>query len=628
MKKCKIAIDSWVPADSIVLEANAMTVAKSSENFLVIAGPGAGKSELLAQRACFLLETNQCAFPKRILAISFKRDAAHNLRLRVQKRVGNELARRFTSMTFDSFAKSIVDRFRMGIPEEYRPDQGYEILTDSFPAIAKDAFGDALVAMGEVENKSKIYWKGFGNPMYRLSNRQYPIPEGEAELEILVMQSLLGSKPSKVTFPILARLAQLALVSNPKLLNHLRQTYSHVFLDEFQDTTNLQFDLLRTAFEGSESVLTAVGDFKQRIMLWAGAMEGIFESYNQVFGAEFLPLQMNFRSAPRLVALQNHFAGTLMGNQTNAMPPVHKAETEGVAEFWAFGDEKQEAIHLAQFVDELIRLKGLAPRDICFLFKQQAEHYSKELIAQLQHAGYQARVENEYQDFLVEPLIVFVRNLVKCMVDPGDVAAREFLLLEYAKLESIEDERALLKREMTLLRNLKELRNAVQSAANWQAIYNCLSNEIKATGYKKFKAVYDQYNRTFFNKMLLSFLEKLNDGFNNTGNLGSALSYVEGEGAIPIMTIHKSKGLEFEVVFLVGFEDQNFWSFKSQSKEDICAFFVALSRAKQAIYFTFSKWRDNPNRGNEVRSLTDIRKVFDTLIEGGILEFKNFTPKP
>ena len=81
----------WQPSDGLKLEVNALEVVKSSENTLVIAGPGAGKTEMLAQRANFLLQTNTCVFPRKILAISFKKDASLNLHERVMKRSGEKL---------------------------------------------------------------------------------------------------------------------------------------------------------------------------------------------------------------------------------------------------------------------------------------------------------------------------------------------------------------------------------------------------------------------------------------------------------------------------------------------------------------------------------------------------------
>ena len=111
--------EDWKPTDSMTLEINAFEVATKTENNLVVAGPGAGKTELLAQKASFLLQTNTCRFPHKILAISFKRDAAYNLKERVKLRCGNDLARRFDSFTFDSFAKQLLDRFKQALGYEY-----------------------------------------------------------------------------------------------------------------------------------------------------------------------------------------------------------------------------------------------------------------------------------------------------------------------------------------------------------------------------------------------------------------------------------------------------------------------------------------------------------------------------
>ena len=76
----------WQPSDGITLEESAKQSVISQNNILVIAGPGAGKTELLAQKATYLLQTNLCKDPQKILAISFKTDSAQNLKERVEKR--------------------------------------------------------------------------------------------------------------------------------------------------------------------------------------------------------------------------------------------------------------------------------------------------------------------------------------------------------------------------------------------------------------------------------------------------------------------------------------------------------------------------------------------------------------
>nr|WP_261769622.1 3'-5' exonuclease [Paenibacillus xylanexedens] len=68
--------------------------------------------------------------------------------------------------------------------------------------------------------------------------------------------------------------------------------------------------------------------------------------------------------------------------------------------------------------------------------------------------------------------------------------------------------------------------------------------------------------------------------------------------SIPVMTIHKSKGLEYDTVIFLGLEDDAFWSFNTQKIEDMCAFFVALSREKKQCFFTFSASRETSQFGD------------------------------
>ena len=120
----------WVPSNNINLEEAALHAIKNPNNIAIAAGPGAGKTELLAHKAGYLIETDICTIPKKILAISFKTDAAKNLQERVKQRYGKEVASRFESKTFDAFAKSLLEQFLNALPEEYRPHRDYQILLD------------------------------------------------------------------------------------------------------------------------------------------------------------------------------------------------------------------------------------------------------------------------------------------------------------------------------------------------------------------------------------------------------------------------------------------------------------------------------------------------------------------
>src|SRR5262245_4322223 len=122
----------WQPVGIDELEPNALDVVRSTDNRSVIAGPGSGKTELLAQRACYLLQCGVAPVPQRILAISFKRDAAFNLAARVRARTHPELSHRFDSFTFDAFSKGLLDRFGQALPKAWRPTPNYEIANATF----------------------------------------------------------------------------------------------------------------------------------------------------------------------------------------------------------------------------------------------------------------------------------------------------------------------------------------------------------------------------------------------------------------------------------------------------------------------------------------------------------------
>lgn len=87
------------------------------------------------------------------------------------------------------------------------------------------------------------------------------------------------------------------------------------------------------------------------------------------------------------------------------------------------------------------------------------------------------------------------------------------------------------------------------------------------------------------------------------------------------MTIHKSKGLEYEAVFFIGLEDSAFWNFTNQKNEDFCAFFVALSRAKMRIDFTFSANRSSTRHSKQ--SSINIHEFYKILKESNVVNINN-----
>ena len=85
------------------------------------------------------------------------------------------------------------------------------------------------------------------------------------------------------------------------------------------------------------------------------------------------------------------------------------------------------------------------------------------------------------------------------------------------------------------------------------------------------------------------------------------IDVIKGNYSIPIMTVHKSKGLEYNTIIFIGLEDDAFWNYKNQPDEEKCAFFVALSRAKENLYFTFNKYRlGTVQHHNEINEMYEL----------------------
>ena len=179
--------------------------------------------------------------PRRILAISFKRDAATNLAARVRQRCHRSHAGRLDSMTFDAFAKSLVDRFGQALPERWRPRPDYELMFPNDTAFRGFLFQDVGTppkAIGSYADLQAISIKTFersllvGSPLPVLG---WPDPTvGQWAADRFWQSSLHEGKKTFLSFPMIGRLAELLLRVNPMARDALRLTYSHLFMDEFQ----------------------------------------------------------------------------------------------------------------------------------------------------------------------------------------------------------------------------------------------------------------------------------------------------------------------------------------------------------------------------------------------------------
>lgn len=601
----RVRPDDWRPSGVDELEPNAMLVVRSADNRSVIAGPGAGKTELLAQRAAYLLQTGAAPAPQRVLAISYKRDAATNLAARVRARCHRSHAARLDSLTFDAFAKGLLDRFGQALPERWRPRPDYEIMWPNdglYRGFLSQEVGAPLRQIGTIADLQAITVKAFerhhlfGSP---LPVDGWPKPTvGQWAADRFWQGALFGGRKSRLSFPMIGRLAELLLGLNPMAREALRLTYSHVFMDEFQDTTQVQYDLVKTIFLGFNAVITAVGDNKQQIMRWAMAMDDPFVAFDSDFGAVGTPLYHNYRSSPELVRIQHILAKAL---DHKAVRPISKAKatiTPDSCAIWDFQTPDIEAARLAAFIASEMKAHGLGPRDFVLLVRQRADRYAAVLEPKFRAAGIALRNEAgsvgeiSLQELLpdeVSRLLVSVLRLAMTAragrhwtdsqeaigalrgIGPDDGAAQERFAIE-------------------LDRFAIDLRKRYPAPPTAAAAATALTAEIvDFIGRDRLLAVHPAYAQGgWLDKVVQAATLHLHGSSRVATDWTDALDAYEGVQAVPLMTIHKSKGLEYHTVIFVGLDDDA-WrrSFEEDRTEATAGFFVAFTRAKQRVVFTY-----------------------------------------
>lgn len=523
--------EAWRPADGLTLEPNALRAATERASCLALtAGPGAGKTEMLAQRADFLLRTGTCRYPYRVLAISFKVDASRNLKERVRRRCGQDLAARFDSYTFHAFAKRIIDRFRPVLTGHDALDADYTIGTR------------------------------------KVTRRQIEF----SDLIPLAIQILNTSQVAR---------------------NAVRKTYSDVFLDEFQDCTDKQYDLVKLAFQGTAIRLTAVGDTKQRIMAWAGALEGVFSTFAADFNAVPLNMYLNFRSKPRLLRMQNEIIRVM--DPASVMPEEQINGNEGEINAWKFNSDQEEAEYLADKINHWIQDEGVPHSEIAILVSKQLDLYAASLMGELKRRGIPYRNEQQLQDISVEPVARLVVDYLLCLYGSREPAAWLRLMDQLIPFTDETDQADMRQDWQKFIKSeRKEAELLDMLDERWPTAWTFVERFLYKVGVSNLTALSPDYeSATRLAEVIQEMRARIEDQLNIEPDLFQALTRFSDDQAVRILTIHKSKGLEFDSVIIMAIEKEIFFGNQDENR---CAFFVGVSRAKRRLILTHADQRPRP----------------------------------
>ncbi|OZF32335.1 hypothetical protein CH296_12245 [Rhodococcus sp. 14-2496-1d] len=614
----------WHPHDIEDLEPAAWDALRAG-TASVTAGPGAGKSEFLAQRAGYLLETGICRPPQQILAISFKRSAATNLRDRVQRRLP-EHAHRFASMTFDAFTKSIVDRFRGLLPTEWALGADYKIGFSTKKEVGgffADIVGgldptaaQAVNALSADSFLSNVL--GAAELPAVPSEQSAPTSAGEYAVQEWWKRNYLHADTPVLDFVMLNRLADLIIRTSPQLQRALRATYPFVFVDEFQDTTYAQYSFLKTVFANTGTTVTVVGDRKQRIMGWAGALGDAFAQFEVDFGAEPFALTSNFRSTQQLVDLQHRFAIRLDPES----PPQHSRVAlpvgETPVEAWSFATAEREADAIAAWIAVDMEETGRHPADYALIARQEVSKLEPELTRALSAVGLRLRNDDaqigkiRLQDLLTDDLVSLLLGILALAASRGgqpqvwrDVTS---MLLRVSPGQSSREVGTQVEDDLTdYLRNLRRwmARTTLHGDPSIDVsedIATSLADQL--TDFARVETA--GHKRLFGDRpedltvTLEAFRIRLAQTLARVDSWSAVAGTFLDKDAVPLLTIHRSKGLEYHTVFFVGLDSDQWWAHARDIVGSTMTFFVGVSRAAERLIFTQCDERGRPAQLGEL----------------------------
>lgn len=586
--------------------------------YLVLAGPGTGKTTLLVQRARQLLETGALGKSK-VLALTFTNKAAAEMKARLSSEIPDAEARAFIG-TFHAFGSHVLRAHghALGIATDF-------VVYDERDQLA---LLEQLQEQGHVP--SGVNLESLAHAFSRLKSRgllgdlkQHEVPDISVSLRALHETYRGALRAARaLDFGDLVLECVRLFRERPQVLRLYRVAFGHVLVDEFQDTTPSQYELLQMLVDASAPRLFAVADEDQLIFEWN---EARLETLNRVctdFQAKVIYATLSHRCPPNIVEAAN---AVIARNRFRfpGKPEIRskRADVEPIRVFQA-DDEQGEALFVAVTVKELRRL-GLRPADIGVIARARRllDSIEKALVsagipaARPSIAGLGGSEEAE----AILRLLRWLQNSrdeqsarqVSAILCPEASDVFESAMRAgRAKAISVE---AALAGESTS-EEAAPLHKLVEHVARWRLLgrdTQRLLAALKAELPPLFPDEGDNEGAREEAERVLDELEHLRQGMSATGRMaltdfllglpqlvsaGALAGSSPRDGTVSLLTYHQAKGLEFSAVFLTGLEAGIFPDFRSEKdlrrmEEERRLFYVGITRTKSRLYLTCARNR-------------------------------------
>lgn len=601
-------------------------VAAPRSNLLVLAGAGSGKTRVLVHRIAWLLSVENCS-PYSIMAVTFTNKAAAEMRHRIDHLIGTSQGGMWIG-TFHGLAHRLLRAHHMdaNLPQDFQildSDDQLRLLKRLIRALNLDEKQwpprQAMWFINEKKDEGlrPQHIESYGNPIEQTWQRVYQAYQEACD------------RAGLVDFAELLLRAHELWLNKPHVLNHYRERFTNILVDEFQDTNRIQYAWIRM-LAGDSAKVMIVGDDDQSIYGWRGAqVENIQLFLKDFAGAETIRLEQNYRSTSNILKAANaliaHNGGRLGKNLW-----TDGAEGEPISLYCAF-NELDEARYVVNRI-KAWQENGGALSDNAILYRSNAQSRVLEeaLLQQSMpyriYGGMRFFERQEIKDALAYLRLIANRNddaafervvntptrgIGDRTLDVVRQTARDRQLTLWQATRALLQEKVLAGRAAASLQRFIELIDALAYETSELPLHIQTDRVIKDSGlwsmYEQEKGEKGQARVENLEELVtatrqFSYQEEDQDLMPLQAFLShAALEAGEGQAdanqdAVQLMTLHSAKGLEFPQVFIVGMEEGMFPSQMSldeggRLEEERRLAYVGVTRAMQKLTITYAESR-------------------------------------
>ena len=574
-----------------------IAVFEDSCSTLVLAGAGTGKTRFLCAKIIHALKNGYA--PDSIVAITFTNKAAKEMKERIKNysKLNNRIS--FVG-TFHSFGVFLLRSFGsvLKIPNNFAIADT-EDSTSIIKKFLKEQSLDPKHAKAARNLISK--YKRLRYSYEYFPDKVYQPFGTKVFLKIWEHYENELKKASMLDFDDLIKKSVELLENFPDVRKTLNEKYRYIFIDEFQDIDALQNNLIQL-IKGDGSKVCAVGDMDQNIYSWRGSDPSFALDFAELYKpSKIFTLEENYRSTKNIIDAAN----TVIKNNKARIPRelITSNSSGDLISIYLHQDSKQEAQIIADKIKSLA-LKGVKYQNIAILYRNNFQSRELEKAFLQENIPYNVVGQKYFARAEIKDICAYLRYI--CVGEnnidltriinqpPRGIGAKSQELISSGEISKLTTKAGNAYKEFV------EIMNELKQYAKENSLKDLAQQLVeKIKFYEYLSDAKDDFEDRILNvKELVHFLssfegkavDSANDFFENIALQSDQDEVDEKKGKVTLMTVHASKGLEFEYVFVTGLEEGLFPSIKDdenieeQEESERRLFYVALTRAKLNLY--------------------------------------------